>query len=93
MERVAARSRSVLFQNVKVFVGNGAVIANGAVLVRRGKIAEVFDHHVSETAALNAQVIEGAGKTLMPGLIDMHVHLGAPGGIYRDGRAYADPTF
>ena len=92
IERAAARSRSILFQNVKIFVGNGPVIANGAVLVRKGKIAEVYEHPVADTAPLNAQVIEGAGKILMPGLIDMHVHLGAPGGIYQDSRAYADPN-
>lgn len=91
MERTAARSRSVLFQNVKIFVGNGPVVPNGAVLVRNGKIAEVFAKPVENPKSLNAQVIEGAGKTLMPGLIDMHVHIGAPGGIYKDPQAYADP--
>ena len=92
MERAASRSRSILFQNVKIFVGNGPVIANGAVLVRDGKIAEVFSKPVADLKPLNAQVIEGSGKTLMPGLIDMHVHIGAPGGVYKDPRSYADAS-
>src|SRR5262249_45822369 len=33
---------------------------------------------------LKADSIEAAGKTLLPGLIDVHVHLGAPGGFVRD---------
>ncbi len=28
----------------------------------------------------------------MPGLIDMHVHIGAPGGIYQDPSKYMDPN-
>jgi imidazolonepropionase-like amidohydrolase len=32
--------------------------------------------------------VEGAGKTLLPGLIDAHVHLSAPGGISTDSQDY-----
>ncbi len=92
MARAAARNQSILFQDVRIFVGNGPVIANGAVLVRNGKIAQVFSQPVANTAALQAEVVEGAGKTLMPGLIDMHVHIGAPGGLYKDARSYSDPN-
>ena len=28
----------------------------------------------------------------MPGLIDMHVHIGAPGGVYKDISKYADAS-
>ena len=40
LEHMEARKRSVLFQHVRIFVGNGTVIADGAVLVRDGKIAQ-----------------------------------------------------
>ena len=92
MARAAARNQSILFQNVRIFVGNGPVVANGAVLVRNGKIAQVFSQPVANPAALQAEVVESAGKTLMPGLIDMHVHIGAPGGLYKDARSYSDPN-
>jgi imidazolonepropionase-like amidohydrolase/ABC-type multidrug transport system permease subunit len=91
LSRNAERNRSVLFQNVKIFVGNGAIIQNGAVLVRNGKIAKVFTTPPADTKSLNADVIEASGKTLMPGLIDMHVHIGAPGGAYENVSKYADP--
>ena len=34
--------------------------------------------------------IDAAGKTVLPGLIDVHVHLGGPGGFYDDWSKY-DP--
>ncbi|MGI8958459.1 MAG: amidohydrolase family protein [Bryobacteraceae bacterium] len=92
LTRSAMRNRSVLFQNAKIFVGNGQVIQNGAVLIRNGKIAEVFDTPPSNAKSFNAEVIDAAGKTLIPGLIDMHVHIGAPGGVYQDARKYIDPN-
>ena len=32
--------------------------------------------------------MEAAGKTVLPGLIDVHVHLGSPGGMYADPKEY-----
>ncbi len=76
--RAEHRNSNFIVDNVRIFVGDGRVIERGRVLVRRGRIAEVSD---STTGALplEAEVINGAGKTLLPGLIDMHVHLGASG--------------
>ncbi|MBV9303352.1 MAG: amidohydrolase family protein [Acidobacteriaceae bacterium] len=88
----AERNRSLLFQNARIFVGTGKVIPNGAVLIRRGKITNVFETPPQDTKSLDAEVIDVSGKTLIPGLIDMHVHLGAPGGVYQDAKAYMDPN-
>jgi imidazolonepropionase-like amidohydrolase/ABC-type multidrug transport system permease subunit len=85
------RRSSTLFQNTRIFVGNGTIIERGAVLVRNGKIAEVFGTPPSDPQAFHAEVIDASGKTLMPGLIDMHVHIGAPGGVYERASKYADP--
>lgn len=90
LARSAARTRSVLFENARIFVGTGQVIPNGAILIREGKIAELFDISPSDTKRFGADVVNVAGKTLIPGLIDMHVHLGSPGGVYQDFRKYAD---
>ena len=66
------------------------MIENGAVLVKDGHIAEVYDGNIPEPKSLNAQPVEAAGKTILPGLIDMHVHLGAPGGFMEDWKDF-DP--
>ena len=92
LARNAQRNRSVLFQNVRIFVGDGTVIQNGAVLVKNGKIAQVFNSPPSDTKSFDAEVLSESGKTLLPGLIDMHVHIGAPGGVYQNPTKYADPN-
>ena len=91
LARDLRRGQSWLIQNARIFVGNGKVIESGAVLVRGGKIAEVYDGNFPDAKSLNAEPIDAAGKTVLPGLIDMHVHLGGPGGFYDDWSKY-DPT-
>ena len=49
-----------------------------------GKIAEVYEGSGPDPKSVNAEVVEAEGKTILPGLIDVHVHLGAPGGVYPD---------
>ncbi|MBO9453040.1 amidohydrolase family protein [Tropicibacter sp. R16_0] len=63
----------ILFTNVEVFDGrNPELIKNANVLVVGNLIAEVSDEPL---AVANAEIIDGGGRTLMPGLIESHVHL------------------
>jgi imidazolonepropionase-like amidohydrolase/ABC-type multidrug transport system permease subunit len=86
--RQMQRSRTVLVRNGRIVTGTGRVIENGAVLVKAGKIEAVYDGNVPDPDSVHAEPIEAAGKTVLPGLIDMHVHLGAPGGIITDWKDY-----
>ena len=81
LDRQMSRTRTMLIRNARIFVGNGRVIENGAVLVKDGRIAEVYEGNIPDEKSVNAAVVEGAGKTILPGLIDTHVHLGSPGGF------------
>ncbi len=92
LERDMRRSRSLLIRNARVFTGDGTVIENGAVLIRNGHVAKVFTGQAPDAKALKAEEVEAAGKTLMPGLIDVHVHLGAPGGVYEKPADYGNPA-
>jgi imidazolonepropionase-like amidohydrolase/ABC-type multidrug transport system permease subunit len=78
------RGQTRLIQNARIFVGNGKVIESGAVLVRGGKIDNVYEGSFPDAKSLNAEPIDAAGKTVLPGLIDVHVHLGASGGFPAD---------
>jgi imidazolonepropionase-like amidohydrolase len=63
---------SVVFNNCRIFDGAGAELAEGmAVRVEAGRIKEISDRPI---AASGARVIDAAGRTLMPGLIDAHYH-------------------
>ena len=89
LNRQLARSDTFLIRGARIFVGDGKVIENGSVLARGGKIAEVYEGDGPDPKALNAETVEAAGKTILPSLIDAHMHLGAPGGFYPDMSKYA----
>jgi imidazolonepropionase-like amidohydrolase/ABC-type polysaccharide/polyol phosphate export permease len=91
LNRELARGDTFLIRNARIFVGDGKVIENGSVLVRAGKIAAVYDGEPPSAKSLNAETVEAAGKTILPGLIDVHVHLGAIPGVYADMSKY-DPN-
>jgi imidazolonepropionase-like amidohydrolase len=88
LARTLDRSRTMLIRNARIVVGNGTVIENGGILVKDGKIAEIYDGNIPDPEGLSAAVTEAAGKTILPGLIDTHVHIGAPGGTIEDWSDY-----
>lgn len=65
--------RQVLFTNVNIFNGvDGELMENGSVLVEGNLIKTVSAAAID---APDAYTVDGEGRTLMPGLIDMHSHL------------------
>ena len=91
LARDLRRGRSWLIENGRIFVGDGRVVENGAILLKQGRIAEIYEGAHPEAKELNAEKLDAAGKTILPGLIDVHVHIGAPGGFYSDINKYTDP--
>ena len=65
--------------DVTLFDG-ARVRRHAGVLVDGGRIAWVGAHARAPREATTARAIDGAGKTLTPGLIDCHVHLNFDGG-------------
>lgn len=64
----------ILFSNVRVFDGSSGQLSEPVnVLIRGNKIQEINSKNISVSG--NAVRVDGKGKTLMPGLIDVHVHL------------------
>ncbi|MBN2400289.1 MAG: CIA30 family protein [Candidatus Aminicenantes bacterium] len=64
-----------VIRDVRVFDGNN-VIEKTNVLVREGRIEKVA---LALRIPDSARIIEGQGKTLLPGLIDSHTHIFAAG--------------
>jgi imidazolonepropionase-like amidohydrolase len=88
LNRELARGETYLIRGARIFIGDGKVIESGAILIRGGKIAEVYEGEGPDPKTVKATLIEAAGKTALPGLIDVHVHVVAPGGIYTDMSQY-----
>ncbi|CAM3052326.1 amidohydrolase family protein [Vibrio rarus] len=69
----AAHAQTTIFKNVDVFNGTeDKLYEDHHVLVVDNTIAQISS---SEITAKDATIIDGQGKTLMPGLIDGHAHI------------------
>jgi len=66
-------SKTTVIRHAHVYTGAGDEIADGDVLMRDGKIAAVGPH---VDAPADAAVVDGKGKFVTPGIIDVHSHLG-----------------
>src|SRR5438132_454008 len=78
LSAIAARCQAPatlqLIRDVRVFDGEH-VFEHRSVLLEDGKISRIGG---SELKVTNAEVVDGRGRTLLPGLIDAHVHLPNP---------------
>jgi imidazolonepropionase-like amidohydrolase len=64
-----------LFENVRIFDGRSATLsASSNVLVRGNKIETISIQPIAVDRRADTDIIDGGGRTLMPGLIDVHWH-------------------
>ena len=65
------------FTNVRIIDGSGAEPFDGSVLLRGNRIAKVARAGEAFEAGPDgeAEVVDGGGATLMPGLIEPHAHI------------------
>ena len=59
--------------NAKIYPVDKPVIESGTVLVKSGKITAVGD---DVQVPADAEIIDAQGKSVFPGFIDAHSHLG-----------------
>ncbi len=74
--------RPIIFKGARIIDPSTNSDFTGDLLVMDGKIAESAPK--LESAPDDAQVVDLEGKWLVPGLIDMHVHLREPGFEYKE---------
>lgn len=90
---VRPEARPVVIRNVNIFTGAGPLIRNGSISVANGKVIAVG---TTVDVPANAEVIDGAGRYVTPGLIDTHSHLGvypAPNtAAHQDGNEMTSPV-
>jgi Tol biopolymer transport system component/imidazolonepropionase-like amidohydrolase len=79
----ARPSGSILLTGARVITMNGdQVIESGDVLVTDNKIAAIGDRG-KVAAAPGVRRLDLRGKTVMPGLVDVHAHMWAPRGLHQ----------
>lgn len=75
--RVSGKGR-IAFTNARIVtMEDGKVIERGTLVVRDNVIESVF---AGQVAVPDAKIIDLGGKTVLPGLIDVHAHLGYASG-------------
>ena len=66
---------STVIQNVRIFDGTGRQLSGPShVLVRGNTIERISSTPIASDGRADTVLIDGGGRTLMPGLIDMHWH-------------------
>lgn len=66
---------SLLVRNVRLFDGTGAPARAAAILVTGSHIVRVLPDDRGLELPKDCEIIDAGGKTLLPGLIDLHTHL------------------
>ncbi len=77
----------ILIKNARVIDPASGLDQKMDLLVERGKIAEIrpgIPEGERKQGQGSEEVIDGKGKVLVPGLIDMHCHLREPGHEYKE---------
>ena len=69
----------ILIKNIKLIDGTGAPpLENQSVLIENGRFIKIEDRN-KISISNGAKVIDGDGKTMIPGLVGVHNHLHIPG--------------
>ena len=85
-----------LIRNVTIYDGEGGRIDHGSVMFADGKIVSLSGAIADMAVPAGTNVIDGTGKWVTPGIIDVHSHLGdypSPGGpSLSDGNEATSPA-
>lgn len=84
----SAQEQTTAFVNAKIFTISGKPIERGTMVVRGGKIVAVGESRTVQIPA-DAKRVDLGGRTLMPGLVDTHSHIGEGSGA--DGTSPIQP--
>lgn len=77
-------TRPILFTNARVVDPSRDLDAQGAALVANGRIIAAGPEASNQGAPEGAEIIDCRGTAILPGLVDMRVFVGEPGGEHRE---------
>lgn len=86
-------ARPLVIRNVNIYTAAGPLIRNGEIAVQDGRVLAVGS---SVSTPAGAEVIDGKGRYITPGIIDVHSHIGvypAPNtAAHQDGNEMTNPV-
>ncbi len=71
---LGAQNEAIVIRGARVFDGTGSPVYNATVIIRGNRIEAVGP---GLPVPAGARVIDATGKTLLPGIFDLHTHLNA----------------
>jgi dihydroorotase len=77
-------SQALLLAGGRIIDPANNLDVQGDVLIEGGLVAGVFPGRAPAARTAGAEIVDAAGKWIVPGLIDMHVHLREPGEEYKE---------
>ncbi|HKW63115.1 MAG TPA: amidohydrolase family protein [Candidatus Acidoferrum sp.] len=69
--------RVLVLRGGRIFDGTGKAVHEGSLVIERNKISKILPASSADWPK-NAEVVDASGKTILPGLIDLHTHLTYP---------------
>lgn len=69
----------ILIKNVQVFDGTGTALSAATDVLITGNKIEKISTGAGDGTSADAQIIDGGGRVLMPGLIESHAHISFAG--------------
>jgi len=86
---VSAQDRPTAFVNARIIPISAPEIERGTLVIHQGRIVAVGSSDSVDIPS-GAERIDAAGKTIMPGLVDTHNHIGGIGGADSTGPIQPD---
>jgi dihydroorotase len=77
-------TQSLLLTNGRIIDPANAIDSPGSLLLEEGSIKAVTLGEYRDAPPPNCRVIDAQGKWIVPGLVDMHVHLREPGQEHKE---------
>jgi imidazolonepropionase-like amidohydrolase len=80
-QRLSRRPKSLAIRHVRLFDSLTATAKEGQTVVIAGDRIQTVGPDAEVTPPAAAEIVDGSGQTLLPGLWDMHVHTGPTTGL------------
>ena len=78
--------QGIFIENGMIFDPDGGSFSTGNIVIHHGVIAKIGPHVMPDPSMISAsyKTIDATGLTVVPGLVDLHVHFREPGQTHKE---------